>query len=99
MEHVNHDHDHDHNFTESDTEIAADCLGRAYSVMTGTSGSTYYLHKVSGTMAIYSRYEEDGVTQAYLLYWGVESVEDFGTHVDNLDEEARVLMADFELNG
>lgn len=56
----------------------------------------YMLRKVDGTLKIYLDYKDgEGVQRSMLVQDdGIYHVEDFATHVDNLQEEARCMMAD-----
>lgn len=81
--------------TENDIVINVNELTRALSVIKSVSGTSYYLHNVNGTLAIYTRFNDGDTKEAFLMYWNVRHVDDFGTHVDNLDEETRTLMNEF----
>ena len=55
----------------------------------------YKLRRVDGRLSIWIDYVEDGEKVSYLVREEISYAEDFSTHVDDLKEEVRYLMAEF----
>ena len=77
------------------TDPLASSLGRAL-----RRSGHYALRKVDGHLNIYLDYSDkeefgDRFKRAMLVRECISHVEDFETHVDDLEEESRCLAADF----
>ena len=57
----------------------------------------YRLRRVDGHLSIWIDYtESDGTKLSFLVREDISHAEDFSTHVDDLEEEMRCMMAEFE---